>query len=83
VGLIEMIASEFRAVIFGVNSSAREYPRATGEIDFGIASGKKNFDSTCAVGGITNKNSSGGSDGNLFNLGLCPFLWSIAFCFVH
>ena len=80
---IEMFASEFGAVVFGVDASAGEHPRAAGEIDLGIASGKKNFGSLCAVGGVTNENNSGGSDGNLFNLGLCPVLWSIAFCFVH
>jgi hypothetical protein len=83
VGLIEMIATKIGTVVFGVNASTWEYPRAAREKDRGATTSKKHFDSFCAVGGVTNENNGGGGNSNLLNLGLCPFLWSIAFCFVH
>ena len=70
VRFIEMIASEFGSVIFGVNSSAREHPRATRKKDLGATTSKKYFDSFCAVGGVTNENNGGGGNGNLLDLGL-------------
>jgi hypothetical protein len=83
VRFIEMITAEVGIVIFGVNASTGEHPSAAGEIDLGIASSEKNFNSTSTVGGVTNKYNGGSGNGDLFNLGLCPFFGSIAFRFVH